>query len=397
MRTIYLECAMGAAGDMLAAALLELADDRAAVLQELEQAGIPGVCFRLQPEAQCGVKGSRLEVHVHGIYEGEENIPHKHGHAHQHAALPEISALIGALALPEPVRRDAIAVYRQLAQAESAVHGVPVEQVHFHEVGALDAVADITAVCLLMHRLAAEQIVVSPVCTGFGSVHCAHGVLPVPAPATVRLLCGVPIYSGSVEGELCTPTGAALLRYFAGHFGQMPAMRLHAVGYGFGRRTFDRPNCVRAFLGETEEAGAADTVCELACNLDDMTPEAVAFAAQLLLEAGALDVWTQAIGMKKGRPGVMLCCLCTQQTRAQLEALLLRHTTTLGVRSCLLSRTVLPREERVEQTKFGPVRVKRAVFDAQVREKAEFEDLAAIARANGLTLAEAAALLRAER
>lgn len=415
MRTIYLECAMGAAGNMLAAALLELTADRTAVLQELEQAGIPGVTFRLQPCAQCGITGSRLEVCVNGVCEGAEDAPfghdhghsahdhghdahgHGHSHTHRHAALPEISALIGVLALPEPVRQNAAAVYRLLAEAESAVHGVPVEQVHFHEVGALDAVADITAVCLLMHRLKAEQIVASPVCTGFGTVRCAHGVLPVPAPATARLLCGVPVSSGSVEGELCTPTGAALLRHFAGRFGRMPAMRLQAVGYGFGGRTFDRPNCVRAFLGEAEQDSASDAVCELACNLDDMTPEAVAFAAQRLLEAGALDVWTQAIGMKKGRPGVMLCCLCTPETRARFEALMLRHTTTLGVRGQLLSRTVLPREMREEQTALGTVRVKRAVFDGQLREKPEFDDLAAIARDNGLTLAEAEALLRGDR
>ena len=295
------------------------------------------------------------------------------------------------LPLSDKVKADVMAVYALIAEAESHAHGVPVSQVHFHEVGAMDAVADITAVCLLMEKLAVDEVVVSPIHVGSGQVRCAHGVLPVPAPATAHILRGAPIYGGSIQGELCTPTGAALLMHFASRFGDMPAMCLQAVGYGMGKKDFPAANCVRAMLGET--AGDSDTVAELACNVDDMTGEALGFAMEQLLAAGALDVFTSPIGMKKSRPATLLRLLCRPEDRERMAALLFRHTTTLGVRESLCRRYVLERSEDTRETPWGSVRVKSASGYGVHRRKYEYEDLADIARRTGRSLTDIAAEL----
>ena len=285
------------------------------------------------------------------------------------------------------MKADARAVYRRIADAEAAVHGEPVDQVHFHEVGALDAVADVVGVCLLMHEIAPERVVVSPIHVGSGQVRCAHGILPVPAPATARILEGAPIYGGAVRGELCTPTGAALLRHFATGFGDMPAMTLSKVGYGMGTKDFERANCVRMLLGEASGAAGGE-VSELRCNLDDMTGEQIAFAVEALLAAGALDAWTEPIQMKKGRPGALLACLCPPEREGEFAALMLRHTTTLGVRCQALRRYVLEREPVALDTPWGPVRGKRSRGYGVDRVKPEYDDLAALARREGVPLLE---------
>ena len=385
MKTLYLDCGMGAAGDMLAAALLELLPDPAAFVETLRGLGLPGVGFTLEKSVKCGITGSHLAVTVAGQEEGEEH-PHSHdhhGHSHEHRNLHDIRHLVeDHLQLPEAVRGDILAVYDRIAQAESRVHGVPVEDIHFHEVGTLDAVADITAVCLLIHTLAPEEILASPVRVGSGQVRCAHGLLPVPAPATALLLREAPIYAGDLAGELCTPTGAALLTHFVTKFGPMPVMQVEKIGYGMGKKDFPAANCVRAMLGRREEEG--DTVCQLECNLDDMTPEALGFAQERLWEAGALDVYTVPIGMKKSRPGVLLACLCREEDAGKLAEAILRHTTTLGVRRMSLARTLRPRSFRTVQTPWGPVTVKETPGGG----KPEYEEAAAIARREGLTLRE---------
>ena len=313
MRILYFDCGMGAAGDMLTAALLELLPDPAAFVKQLNGLGIPGVRFLAEPAVKCGITGSHMTVTVDGEEEDSAHAhthAHGHTHTHTHTGLARIRHLVrDHLDLPEAVREDVLAVYGLLAEAESKVHGVPVEEIHFHEVGTMDALADITAVCMLIRALKPDRILASPVHVGSGTVRCAHGILPVPAPATALLLRDVPIYGGAVQGELCTPTGAALLRHFADSFGPMPALRPTAIGYGMGKKDFPQANCVRAILGEAgEETG--DGVLELRCNLDDQTPEEIGFALERLQEAGALDVWTQPIGMKKARPGTLLCVLC---------------------------------------------------------------------------------------
>lgn len=382
MRTLYFDCGMGAAGDMLTAALVELFENPAAIIRELNTLGIPGVRFFSKASTKCGINGTHMQVLVWDTEEDED----LHDHGHHHSGLEQIDHIISHLRISDKVRRDVTAVYDLIAQAESHAHGVPVNQIHFHEVGTMDAIADITAVCYLLNKLQVEKICASAIHVGSGQVKCAHGLLPVPAPATARLLEGVPIYGGRIRGELCTPTGAALLKHFADSFGDMPTMAVRKIGYGMGAKDFEAANCLRAMLGETSE-GAAD-VCALRCNLDDMTGEALGFAMQALLDAGALDAWCEAILMKKGRPGQMLCCLCRPGEERRFAELMLRHTATLGVRVQTLRRYALDREAVTLDTPWGPVRGKRAFGCGVDRIKPEFDDVARLARERGVSTEE---------
>ena len=388
MRILYLECNMGAAGDMLAAALLELMPDREEALAELNGIGIPRVTYSRETVCRCGICGTHLAVTIDGEEESEDMHAHRHPHdGHHHGSLHEIEHLVTEhLALPDAVKEDVLAVYRLIAEAESAVHGVPVSEIHFHEVGTMDALADIAAVCLLLYKLAPDQILASPICVGSGQVKCAHGVLPVPAPATAHLLKGVPSYSGAIQTELCTPTGAALLKRFASAFGERPTMQVGAIGYGMGKKELDAANCVRAFWGETTETGG--NVLELSCNLDDMTAEAIAFAMETLLEAGALDVWTTPITMKKSRLGTMLSLLCREEDSQRMAELLFRHTTTIGVREYACRRYTLDRTVDTVSTPYGDVRRKTSWGYGVTRKKYEYEDLARIARDYNMALNE---------
>lgn len=393
MKTLYLDCGMGAAGDMLAAALLELLPDPDSFLSEMNALGIPGVEIRRETAIKCGITGTHLAVSVHGEEEEshdhaeEDGEHHHHHHHHHHSSMHDIVHLIREhLSLPETVRDNVLAVYQRIAEAESHVHGVPVQEIHFHEVGTLDAVADIVMVCSLMHRLSPDRVVASAVHVGSGQVHCAHGILPVPAPATAYILRDVPIYGGELRGELCTPTGAALLCQFVQQFGAMPAMRVSGIGYGMGRKDFEVANCVRAMLGET--AGKTEDVLELSCNVDDMTAEAVAFAVEELMRGGARDAYTIPILMKKGRPGILIRVLCTENERDQMLALLFRHTTTLGVREASLHRYCLDRRMTEVETPFGIVHRKDSCGYGVHRSKFEYEDVAALARAKGTSLQE---------
>lgn len=382
MKILYLDCSMGAAGDMLMAALYELLEGKQAFLDKMAALGLPGIEISAEPAVKCGITGTHMQVLVRG--EEESGSMHEHEHHHHHTTLHDIEHLLSHLELPQAVRDDALAVYRLIAGAESKVHGRPIEQIHFHEVGTLDALADVVGVCLLVHLLSPEKIYASNVHVGCGQVHCAHGILPVPAPATALLLQGVPIYGGAIQGELCTPTGAALLRHFVCEFGAMPAMKLLKSGYGMGAKDFPAANCVRAMLGETERP--TEQILELSCNLDDCTGEAIGFASEQLLQAGALDVYTTQVSMKKNRPGVLLTCMCKPSDREKMLALLFRHTTTLGVREAVFRRYTLSRQTHTLETEHGPVRVKVSEGYGVTKRKPEFEDLAKIARQTGASL-----------
>ena len=412
MKTLYLECGIGAAGDMLTAALLELVDDRQAFIDRMNSLGLPGVHVETERSVKCGITGTHMKVTVDGEEEESEDVhehhhdhhhhdhDHDHGedhehHHHHHASVADIEALIDGLDVSEKVRADAKAVYALIAEAESAAHGRPVSEIHFHEVGTMDAVADVVGVCLLMEQIGADRVVASPVHVGSGYVRCMHGVLPVPAPATAYILKGIPTYGGHVQGELCTPTGAALLRHFASSFGDRPVMTVDAIGYGMGKKDFARANCVRAFLGESE--GMREEITKLECNLDDMTGEDIGFAMEQLFRAGARDVYTQAIGMKKSRPGVLLSVICLPEDADRLAALMMKHTTTLGIRRMDMSRYVLERGMETAQTPYGPVRIKTASGMGVNRRKAEYEDLAAIAEKNGVSLNEVRGAVESKR
>lgn len=407
MKTLYIECQMGAAGDMLMAALYDLLDEaqKQEFLHRMNSLGLPGVTVAPETASTCGISGVHMKVAVNGEEEGaghahehthEHAHEHTHGHTHGHvhAAPGEIAGRIDALQLPFEVKEHAHQVYDAIARAEAKAHGCPVGDVHFHEVGALDAVADVAGVCYAMHLLKPDRVLASPVHVGSGTVRCAHGVMPVPAPAAANLLEGVPFYGGSIRGELCTPTGAALLVHFAEAFGEMPVMRLKATGIGVGRKQFERPNCVRIFLGETEEdrretagqedacgqSGAGGSIAELVCNIDDMTPEALAFAKEQLLRLGALDVYTVSGTMKKGRPGWELTVLCRPEETEKTARDILRETTTNGVRVRLCEKYFLTPGTRSVRTPSGEVRIKTAEGFGIRHEKPEYEDVASLAR-----------------
>ena len=397
MRTLYLECNMGAAGDMLMAALLELHPNKNRFIEKMNNLNLPGVVISSEPSSKCGITGTKIRVAVNGHEEGvhhhdhhhsNETHVHEHHHHHEHHGMNDIHKIIDKLNVPQKVKEDAESVYALIAEAESHAHGRPVDQIHFHEVGTMDAVADVIGVCLLIYDLAPEKIIASPVCTGFGQVKCAHGILPVPAPATEYILRNIPCYSGQTEGELCTPTGAALLKYFVKEFTRMPVMRTEKTGYGMGNKDFETANCVRAMIGETDDKD--NTVVELSCDIDDMTPEAQAFAQEILLANGALDVFMTPIHMKKSRPGILLTCICTMDKRRYMAEMIFKYTTTLGIREYVCERYILDRRIKTINTSYGDIRIKEAWGYGVNRSKIEYEDAAEIARKNDITLEDVA-------
>ena len=391
MKTLYLDCSMGAAGDMLTAALLELLPDPDAFVAELNSIGIPRVVFRKSSTQKCGITGTHISVLADGTDEfelTEHHHAHEDHHHHEHSSMEKIDAVIDSLKVSDRVKADVRAVYSLIAEAESHVHGCPVSEIHFHEVGTLDAIADVTAVCLLMERIAPDIVVASPVHVGSGTVKCAHGILPVPAPATACILRDVPVYGGEIKSELCTPTGAALLKHYVTRFAPMPVMRVQAIGYGLGNKDFPVANCLRAMLGETEDRHT-ELRYELSANVDDMTAEQVSFATEQLFAAGAVEVYTLPVGMKKSRPGTLIRAIAAAEKKEAVISAFFRHTTTIGVRETETKRYVLSRSVETRQTAYGTVRIKRSEGYGTVKEKIEFEDLARIARENGFSLEEA--------
>lgn len=415
MKTLYFECKMGAAGDMLAASLYELLDDkkREKFHESMKTLEGLGINTSIQSSVKCGITGSSFEVLIHGhkeegqdwdghnhhhdYHDHDHHHDHHHDHAHHHMSMGTLTEMIQAIPLAETIKSDALSIYQIIAQAESQVHGLPVSEVHFHEVGQLDALADIIAVCVLIDLIGPDQILASPIHVGSGHVHCAHGILPVPAPATALILENIPIYSKELEGELCTPTGAALLKHFVSRFTPMPTMSIEKIGYGMGTKDFDVANCLRTFIGETKEESPDETVFELRCNLDDMTGEDLAFAKEELLKAGALDVYTIAIGMKKSRPGVILSVLCRDDQRQEMAELIFRHTTSLGIREHKERRYLLRRDIEKYESSMGPVSVKKSLGYGCQKEKYEYEDIARLARKEKEPLEKIRRILDQER
>ena len=402
MKTLYLDLPMGAAGDMLSAALYELLneEERKSFIEEINNAGIPGVTVTTENSVKCGITGTHFTVKVDG-QEEESHDAHEHSHEHHHhedhhhdhehehhhhTSMAEIENIINSLKIPENVKADVIEVYKLIAVAESNAHGKPVTDIHFHEVGTMDAIADITSVCLLFDKIGAQNIFSSAINVGSGQVHCAHGILPVPAPATAFILKDIPVYSNHIKGELCTPTGAALLKHFVNHFGTMPSIKMSAIGYGMGKKDFEAANCVRAILGESDEK--PETILEYTCNLDDISAERIGFAMEQLFAAGAVEAYTIPVTMKKSRPGHLLCVMCRERDKQKILDTIFKHTTTLGVRENISNRYFLERSIETVKTEFGDIRIKRAEGYGVKREKYEYEDLAAIARKTGLSIEE---------
>ncbi len=351
MRTLYLECRAGASGDMVSGALCGLLDDPKEYERMIAEAGIPGVSAQVCKAEASSISGLKVRITVNGE---EEHQGGHHSHHHHHG---DIKDLISNLSVSDRVKEDSLAIYGAIASVEAEVHGKPVNEVHFHEVGALDAVADVVGTCMLIERLGVEKIIASPLRTGFGTVECAHGTLPVPAPAAALLLRGVPVFAGDIEGEFTTPTGAALVSHFASEYGPMPMMTYEKVGIGFGSAQDTRiPDMLRAFIGDMRKEPF--TITQIECNLDDMSPEDIGEAVRGLMEDGALDVSVAPIMMKKGRPGHLMIVLCRDKDRERIADRIMVRTSTIGVRMFQCERQELVSRFEIVPTKYGDIRAK---------------------------------------
>ena len=399
MRILYLDCGMGAAGDMLAGALVSLLskEEQESFIKMINNIGVDGVKVSLSDDAKCGITGKHFKVEIDGVEEHSHDV-HEHEHHHEHhehhhehhhhgkGPFPkELEAVAEKLNCPNDIQK----VYELLAEAEAKVHGKDVSEIHFHEVGMKDALIDIASVVYLMNKLKVDKVVVSPVNVGFGKVKCAHGILPVPAPATAELVKGIPTYAGRFEGELLTPTGAALLKYYADEFSYQPLMNVIKCGYGTGNKNFESANVVKAVLGEVTDELISENIIELNCNVDDMSAEDMAYATKALIENGAKDAFVTPVIMKKGRSGMLLTVLCTAIDKERFVSLIFKHTSTIGIRVKETERIILNRHEETVHTKLGDVRVKYSEGYGVKREKPEFEDLRKLAEENNISVAEA--------
>ncbi len=376
MKTLYIECGMGVAGDMLSASLLELVDKQKILLQ-INEIFKNKAIIKAESSMKCCILGTHISVEIGGHTEEE----------HHHSTMQSISCDIEELDISQEIKDRAIAVYNMIAQAESKVHNTTVDKIHFHEVGEIDAIVDIVFSMLLIAEIKPERIVVSPIAVGSGYVKCQHGILPVPAPATAEILMGVPTYNDGIKGELCTPTGASLVKYLADSFGDMPKMTVSKVGYGMGTKDFERANCVRVYLGESaEQESKASCVIEIQFNVDDMTGEDVAYATKELLAQGAREVFSVAVMGKKSRMGQLITVICSQGEEDKFIDAIFKHTSTIGVRYSSKMRKMLERELKTFKSKFGDIRYKVSGYSDTQKCKIEFDDLERLANKTGLAI-----------
>jgi uncharacterized protein (TIGR00299 family) protein len=384
MRIAVFDAWAGVAGDMWVGALLDAGAPLAALADAVASLGLPGVSLRTERVLRCGLSGLRFLVDEGGM-PAEQFVPlapagsllQVGGGGHVHRGLREIEAIVQRAALPEPVRAQCLAVYRAIGEVEAAAHGVALEQVHFHEVGAVDTIVDVVCACLAVHLLGIERIVANGIEVGSGTVRAAHGVLPVPAPATEALLRGIPVRRGGLPGERTTPTGAALLKVLCAAFDQPVAMTVRSVGYGAGTRDDAlAPNLLRVAVGDTVAASSPTAVVELQCQIDTATGEQLGWLLDELLRRGAVDAFVTPVQMKKGRPGVLVTVLAEPARAVELRTLLLAEAGTLGVREQRVDRHVLERWQETRETPFGPLRFKVARLPGgEVLARPESDDL----------------------
>lgn len=369
MKICYFDAFAGISGDMTVGALVDAGADAGALIAALESLGT-GAQFSVEKTKRRGIAASKFHVN------GTDTKKHRH--------LPHIVQMIDGAALSERARANAKLVFQKLGESESSVHGTPIEKVHFHEVGAVDSIADIVGACVALDLLGVEAVVCSPINVGSGTVNTEHGVMPVPAPATALLLKGKPIYSRGPASELATPTGAAIVAALAGDFGAMPPLRIESIGYGAGDKDFpEHANVLRAMIGESSGARESTMVEVIEANIDDSTPEVLGWAMEKLLDAGALDVTMQPLLMKKSRPGTLLRVLARPEDREKLAGLVMSETSSLGVRFYSAERRVQARRIVEVETPHGRARVKVSENGAFAP---EYEDCRMLARATGLPL-----------
>ncbi|MBI1740458.1 MAG: nickel pincer cofactor biosynthesis protein LarC [Candidatus Koribacter versatilis] len=438
MRIAYLDCFSGISGDMFLGALVDTGVSRK-LLEETVSALDIGVRLEISRVVRGGIAATKVDVYSHGekdlpreVFWEQQGQRHSHGHPHEHRdhdrhehthdrhdsvrgrvsdpprtgqrpvpthsshvhgrSLKDIRQIIGKAAISNTAKAAAIRIFEALGKAEAEIHNTSIENVHFHEVGAVDAIVDIVCAAVGAEALGVNEWICSPLNVGGGTVECAHGTLPVPAPATLKLLKDAPVYSSGPQVELVTPTGAAIVKTLAARFGSFPAMKIEQAGYGAGSRDFhEHPNLLRLTVGEAAEAAGAhtsrETINVLEANLDDLSPQVLAYAMEKLLTEGALDVFSVPVQMKKGRPGALLTVLCNPEHADRLTKLIFAETTTLGVRCREEQRQTLARRWETVKTSWGDVRIKIASMNGSVSTYApEYEDCRALAEANHVPL-----------
>ncbi|HUQ88691.1 MAG TPA: nickel pincer cofactor biosynthesis protein LarC [Vicinamibacterales bacterium] len=402
MRVLYFDCFAGAAGDMILGALLDAGLPFEELKGALGSLAVEGWDVSIARVAKTGVTATKFKVHEHVHLTHHTHGTHpSHHHDHGHHSLEEIFAAINRSSLTDAGKARAIRMFRRLGDAESAIHGIPIDEIHLHEVGAIDSIIDIVGAVFAIEWFKADRIVVSPINVGSGMVRTEHGVFPVPAPATVTLVKNAPVYSSGIQSELLTPTGALILTEFATEFGPIPTMSIEKVGYGAGDRELkETPNVVRVLLGKAEDPRTQDPgpkthmrVCVLECEIDDMNPQIFGVLMEKLYAAGALEVFYSAVQMKKNRPGTLMTIVARPEHRETMTDIVFRESTTIGIRHQELSRECLDREMISVATPVGPVRFKVATRDGRVlNAQPEFEDLAKLSNEHGIPIKDVQAL-----
>jgi len=374
MKVAYLDCFAGISGDMTLGALLDAGVDKDRFQAEIKKLSEVNFDLKIGKVTKNGIEATNVEVVT----------PHEHHHRH----LKDIVQIIESSDLPDSTKAKAVRTFQVLAEAEGAVHGTSADHVHFHEVGAVDAIVDIVGSCILFEMLGVDRIIASPLPVGHGFVEAAHGRIPLPAPATVEILKGVPVYDAKVEGELVTPTGAAIVRALADGFGAMPTMSVESVGYGAGKTDFPFPNVLRVMIGESaEEHPANEKVSIVETNIDDMNPEFYDSVFDRLFKAGALDVYTTPILMKKNRPAVLLSAVCPVEKIEHISEVILTETSTFGVRITSAHRRCLDRKWHTVSTKYGDIRIKVGLLGGrEIVASPEYEDCRKAADAHGVSV-----------
>jgi hypothetical protein len=404
LRIAYFDCPSGAAGDMVMGALVDAGLSFEALRDELGRLRLPGYTLERREVMKGPFRATKIDVHVHDHAHDPAEPAAGHDHAHAHGlephpdrTLPAILDVIGGSDLAAPVKERAGRIFMRLAEAEGRVHGVPPERVPFHDVGAVDAIVDITGACIGLHLLGVDLVHCSALPIGGGMVRGPHGLMPVPGPGTAELLKGFPVVDTGVRRELVTPTGAAILTTLATGAGSMPAMTVTAVGYGAGTMDLEAPNVLRVFLGETAGGAATETILQVETTVDDMSPQLYEPLMERLFEAGALDVYLTPVLMKKSRPGVVVTALCEPAAVRTLTRACFEESTTIGVRWTVYQRERLPREMVTLVTSLGPVAFKVSRLGGRVvTVTPEFDDVRRIARDKGLAVRDALDQARAE-
>ncbi len=390
MKILYYDCFAGISGDMHLGALIDLGVPAQYLKDELKKLNLEGYELIIESGLKMGISGTKVTVNL--THHHHHHHASHHGHHHEHRNLDAIRTIINSSTLSDAVKKNSLLQFEYIARAEAKIHAKSIDQVHFHEVGAIDSIIDMVGAAICIDYLKPERILASTVELGGGFVHCAHGTFPVPAPATAEILSGVPVRTGTVLKETTTPTGAAILKTFVDEFTDQHSFTPEKTAYGIGQRDMEIPNVLRVFWGTADStAGTTEHVTALLveCNIDDMNPEHYDFVMEKLFDAGAHDVFMIPIIMKKSRPAIQLKVLCSNHQKATMEAILLTETTTLGTRSYPVAKSMLQRKTRNLETPYGTIRIKESYFNKENHKfKAEYDDCAQAARTHKVRLQE---------